>query len=342
MDQPDQAEPVIEGLLSHPELSPTDFMNLTVHLAECRYQQIRYDEGLELLRPLISKLESDNYHDAHLMAQIRNQMGKAHCMKRDFTNALYNFRKAFDYTERFVTFDSLTANIAYNVGITLGRVGNQSEAIPYFERSQEYYKSAKDLQSLADSIFDQGVSYKNNQDYTRAAECFDQARSLYAGLNERRLSYRVQLVMASLTMRTDFDQALQQLQECIPVFQEGNDHKGLVVAQARTAYTYIQLGNFEMAYVHLQEGLDVLRKNSDLNLAPESAELHKILSTYHFALGQYKEAVEIASQAADIFASVGLVKDQVEALQVAVESHEALCQALRDKQHAIQAQDGAQ
>jgi len=323
-NQPDVAEEIITGLQSHPELSHIDSMTLTVHLAECRYQQKRYDETLELLQPLISKLESENYHDAHFMAWIRNNIGKAFFQKQDFTNALYTFRKAFDYTARFVTFDSLAAKISYNVGAALRRVGKHSESIFYLERSQEYYQSNNDLSKLADTIFDQGIAYKNKKDYTRAAECFDQAKSIYSGLDQRQWSYKVQLVMASsVTMETDLDQAVQQLQECLTRFQETNDHSGLLFAHAKIALAHIKLRNFGTAYTHLQNGLDVLLKNK-LHRTPEDGELHKALAMYHLECGSFTESIESARKAADTFAIVGYVRDQVESMQVAIASHEKL------------------
>ena len=86
-------------------------------------EQKKYNKALDLLYQLVQRLEAANYYDAHVLAWMHNQLGKAFFEKLDFTRAFYRFQKAYDLIGRFAQFDSLAAKISYNVGITMRRMG---------------------------------------------------------------------------------------------------------------------------------------------------------------------------------------------------------------------------
>lgn len=98
-----EAQKVIQDIVDHVELSEKDKITLRILESECRYQQSLFSKVVEDLTPLAHSLEASNYHDAYILSWIRYVIGKAFYQLRDFTNALYNYRKAYDYTQRFET-----------------------------------------------------------------------------------------------------------------------------------------------------------------------------------------------------------------------------------------------
>lgn len=321
-NQPDEAEPIVLGLQGHTELTEVEQIKVVGLLGECRYQQKSYDEVIDLLLPLVMRLETDHFHDAHLMAGLHNKIGKAHFMKQEVTNALYRFRKAHDLTYRFAKFDALAANIAYNVGMVLRQVGNWQDAIFYLERAQEYYQQNKDLGKLADSIFHQGIAYKSIKEYAKAAECFTQAKSIYFALNQRDWSYKVQMLMAySVTMEQDKELALQQLQDCAKEFEEEKDDCGLLFVCAKIAFAKLQQGQMEEAWKYLRIANELVMRHS-LEQQPEAGEFYRVMAQYFYSNEDYGRAIEYAQRSAELFASNGLINDQVNSLKIAVAAYE--------------------
>ena len=139
-NQPDVAENMIRDLEGHPDISQKDSILLTVHLAECWYQQQRNEDVLGRLEPLIDALEKENYPDVHVLAWIRNKIGNAYTQKQDTVNAYYNYKKALDLTSRFPKFDTLAAYITYNVGLTLRRRGRNLESTDFLERAGRFFE----------------------------------------------------------------------------------------------------------------------------------------------------------------------------------------------------------
>ena len=126
-NQAEDAERIILSLIDHANISENDSIKLSIFLSESKYQQQKYSESIEILQPLIQSLESSNYHDAHILAEIRNQIGKSFFRNRDFTSAFYNYQKSYEYTLRFDSFDLLSAKISYNLAVSLRNTKNEQK-----------------------------------------------------------------------------------------------------------------------------------------------------------------------------------------------------------------------
>ncbi|ARU63690.1 hypothetical protein CBW65_23700 [Tumebacillus avium] len=235
-NRPDEAEELIVKIQAQEVLTELESIKLIVFLADCRYLQERYQDALSTLIPLITNLESSNFHDAYVLAWIRNKIGNNYTELQETENALYSYKRAYDYINRFIEFDHLAAYISYNVGLTLRRKGFIRESLSYIEKAGEYYEKTNDIRKLADALFVLGIAHKNTNDFLKASEYFDQAKTLYQTLNNTSLFSRVQVTVASsITYKENPEQAIQDLLRCADQFEKDRYPAGVVFVYAKIA-----------------------------------------------------------------------------------------------------------
>ncbi|WP_132945355.1 helix-turn-helix transcriptional regulator [Tumebacillus sp. BK434] len=332
-NQPAEAEELIVKLQNE-LVSEYDKLRLSVFLADCKYQQGRFQEALSILQPMIQSLESSNFHDANLLAWIRNKIGNNYTELQETEEALYNYKRAYDYINRFIEFDHLAAYISFNVGLTLRKKGCIRESLPYIEKAGAYYEKINDIRKLADALYVLGIAYKNTDDFQRASEFFDQAKTLYQTLNNNSLFSRVQVTMAaSITYKENPDQAIQDLIQCANQFELDNYHAGVVFVYAKIAEIHLLTEQVEEAYEYLCQAQHIA-SSIEISTTLELGELYAVFAKYHYKIQNYIQAQELAIKSSNIFAIIGFVRDQAAALQIAVDA----CRKIGNLEEALDLQ----
>ncbi|TCP58190.1 transcriptional regulator with XRE-family HTH domain [Tumebacillus sp. BK434] len=322
--QPTEAEPLLVKLRGRSDLSQAETIELTVEMGECLYQQSRYDEALGELLPLAEELEAVNYDDAHVLALVRYTVGNVYNQMQNFSNANYNYRKAFDYTNRFPTINALTAKIAYNVGLTLRKVGLAHQAMPYLRTSHDYFRQTGELSKLAITIYEQGITYKEAHDFQHAVECFDHAKIIFHSLNLKNYSFIVQRTIAStVTAIEDPELAIKQLEDCIEPFEEEMNYSNLILVYSRIASVHLKSDRFDEAHDALQKAMSLVEIHGYQN-SPESADCLQTLANCLHKQEKYDEAIPCSLKSANIFGTIGLISEQIDSLQIAVDSYQGL------------------
>ncbi|PWK07407.1 helix-turn-helix domain-containing protein [Tumebacillus permanentifrigoris] len=323
-NQPEEAELFVKELMDHPDLTEKDRISLAVHLSECRYQQARYDEALSILQPLVERLENANYHDAHMLAWLRNKLGSNFFKKNDFTSAYYNYQKAFDLTPRFETFDFLAAKISYNVGMTLRRKGMFKTSIPFFERAIGLFKDRQDLWQLGQCLLEQGLSYKAGKNYDLASQAFESAKSVFQMMNLKKWIVEVQISYATaITALNDPLRALQELKEAETYFDEIADYAGLTYTTVKMARVYLSTENFVECW-NVLIAVNELIVMHDLIETPEAADFYSVKASYHNSQGEHQQSIDAALISSSIFGKMDLIRDQIDSLKIAVDSYHEL------------------
>ncbi|ARU63674.1 hypothetical protein CBW65_23620 [Tumebacillus avium] len=318
------AEEIINGLLDQTDLSETQKHTLSIHQAEIRLQQKRFDEAHNILRPLIEHLEALNYHDAYIMAWIYNILGSVQYSKQKYYEAHANYTRANILINRFVDFDLLAAKISYNVALALLRLDKSQEAIPYLQAAERYYEQTNALTKLADTLFTRGIAYKNAKDYVKASECFDQTKAILNVIDHDRLSVIVQHTVATeITVRENPTQALSELEICLNKVRDLKDHPRQILVHAKIAYVQMELNNFQNASTHIEQAENLISDHA-VQDTPEVAEFFRIKSIYYFRTNNYTQSVKCAYYAAAEFDKMQLRKDKARSLQVAILSYKAM------------------
>ncbi|WP_198299649.1 tetratricopeptide repeat protein [Tumebacillus avium] len=321
-----EAEQVINNVLKHPELSTNQHDILTVYLAESKYQQKQPNESLEILLPLIHTLEVNNHHDAYLLAQVRNQIGKAYTILRQYTNAFYNYQKAYDYSNRF-EFNVLSAKICYNLGVALMIKGRYEDSISHLQSSFDFFERVGDLKSLGQVYYEQGLAYKNMKEYSKAIDCFEHAKVILNSHNLKIFSAIVQHTIASvLTLEKNPDQAIQELTSCLPIFEEENDYPRMILIHTKIANAHLQKRDFNRAALSLNDALNLVNKYQVEKNHPSTGELYKYFGQYYYETGNYSKSIYYASKSFEIFDRIGFIRDQIQAMKISTDAYQRLGQ----------------
>ncbi|PWK15579.1 helix-turn-helix transcriptional regulator [Tumebacillus permanentifrigoris] len=323
-NQLEEAEEYIHELETHPELSKKDELTLKVLFAECRYLQGHYNESLEILLPLIDSLEMANYHDAHLLSNIRNKVGNNYFLKRDFTKAFYNYNKAYEYTLRYDEIDPLIGRITFNVAYTLRILGRYHEADYFLEQSHQNCQAMNDLKQMAKTFYEQGMLYSKRHEFEKAAASFEQSKTIFEALNLQSLYVIVQDSYAmEITARHEPITAIQQLHDCIGILNQYSMYDRLILNYAKMAKIQLGMKKFSEANGNLLHAIELIATH-EYQALPESGECYKVYAKYFYELEQYQNSIHYALKSSDIFDRMKLLRDQVEALQIAADAYDQL------------------
>ncbi|ARU62676.1 hypothetical protein CBW65_18110 [Tumebacillus avium] len=319
--QPQQAKPLLVELKLQPDLSQADQIEVAIDYAECLNQLGLYDDAIEILLPLVTQLENNNFDDAYTLARIRNKLGNSSYQKRDLTNAYYNYHKAYDLIDRYETFDQLAAFISFNLGNTLRLMGHGHQAFLYLERSYSYFRSTTDIKRQADALFAHGRAYFQAFDTIRAAQMFEEAFVLYKGLNMISWAVKVQHHVALLlTSQEDKPEAVAVLKDCAAFYLEQKDYKNYVLVLSRMTEMQSTDHPHEVATM-LQEIAALIDKHS-LHHSIEHAVFLQARSKHYLCTNNYTKCIEDSLKSADLFDKIGIVTGKVDSLEVAVDAYQ--------------------
>jgi tetratricopeptide (TPR) repeat protein len=320
---PSQAEPLLKELRSQADLSQSDSIELAIDHAECLNQLGKYNEALDILLPLVTQLENNNYDDAHTLAQIRNKLGNSYFQKSDLTTAYYNYRKAYDLIGRFETFDQLAAFISYNLGNTLNLMGHGQQALLYLDRAYSYFRNVMDIKRQADTLFAHGRAYYQTFEVKKAAQMFEDASVLYKGLNLISWAVKVQHNVALLlTAREDKKGAVKALKECAEYYLDEKDYKKYILVLARIAE--MQLADYPHEAERMIESIEAIIEEQTLQDTIECAVFLQAKSKYYLSIENYSNCIEEALKSASLFDKMGIVTGKVDSLEVAVDAYQKM------------------
>ncbi|ARU61535.1 hypothetical protein CBW65_11330 [Tumebacillus avium] len=321
--QPEFAKPLLLFLREQSELSYADQLEVMIDLAECLNQQGEHDAAIELLDPIVIELEKNFFDDIHVLASMRKQIGNAHYSKSEYTKAYYNYHKAFDLIGRFSDNDQQSAYIAFNLGQTLRKLGQHQQSLFYLERAQRYFQNTQDVRRVADTLFANGLVYYDALNQKQAAEMFQQAHVLYTGLNMIEWAVKVQHNVATfITPAEDKDAAIEELKKCADFYQTESDHKNHLLVLAKLADLNINRQQ-EEAIRNLKLAEEVASKHT-LEETEEYASYVRVSAKFNLCCKRYEESIRNSLNSAAIFAKLGMVAEQVDSLEIAVDAYRGL------------------
>ncbi|ARU63464.1 hypothetical protein CBW65_22530 [Tumebacillus avium] len=316
--QPEQAEPHLLYLKQQSDLSYADQLEVAIDHAECMIQQGMYESAIELLTPTVTELETNLFDDVHTLARMRNKIGNAHFLRNEFTLAYYNYQKAYDRIERFSAYDQLAAFISYNLGRTLRLLGQYKQAGAYIESAQGYFQSNQDVRRVADTLFANAQVYYEAMDQKRAAELYQQAHVLYTGLNLISMAVKVQHNVAVFLIE-DKDRALRELNECAEFYLRDNDYTNYLLVLSKKAELLLDQ-NLEEAEAMLTLAEELINRQS-LQETEEYVYYLRINAKYFLHCKRYADSLSCALKSAIIYARMGVIAEQVDSLEVAVDAY---------------------
>ncbi|ASS75455.1 hypothetical protein CIG75_11025 [Tumebacillus algifaecis] len=319
--QPVEAEPLLLSLREMKELSQIHQIELTMELAECYYLQKQSEDALALLLPLVEELESVTFDDIRILSMLHNTLGNVYYQKQNYTDASYHYRRAHDLTLRFPVFDQLAARISYNVGITYQLHGHHGQSELYLKRAYEFFQNTEHIYEIAATLVAKGITYKNLHEYKLASESLTTAAGIFYAMNLIQESCDTKVTLAAAVIAKENPvAALTQLEECLRFYETAESYADLLLVYSQMALIQLAASQFDAASQHLCQAAAIIERCAD-DRSPSIGVYFQTHARYHLLVHNYSLAVDFAFKAAAAFASIELLADQVDSLQIACDAY---------------------
>ena len=150
------------------------------------------------------------------------------------------------------------------------------------------------------------------KDFSRAAEAFDNSKSIMQALNLTSMAIIVQHTLAfEITSLENPTQSLEQLSECAKLFHESGDQLRTILVYSEIALVNLRFNKTEESFISLKCALELLEV-LETDCFPEVAFLYRALAIYHFNCQDFHQSIEYACKSFEVFGKMGLVLDQID------------------------------
>ncbi|MDM8568694.1 CHAT domain-containing protein, partial [Thiotrichales bacterium HSG1] len=204
------------------------------------------------------------------------------------------FKKALKIAKR-LGYKTIIANNITNIGTVHDSLGQHSEAIEYYKKSQLIDNS---LPQQASGLANIGVSYDKLGEYQKAIDNLQQAIKIQLKLDDKygvanNLS-NVGIVHKNLA---EFTKAIEYYQQALDIQTELGDKRGKGNSLTNLGIIYDQLGQYDKALEHYLAALDLQHETGDQQRIANNLSNIGVL---HYNLGQNDKAIGYLLQALTI------------------------------------------
>jgi tetratricopeptide (TPR) repeat protein len=127
---------------------------------------------------------SQAHGDTSSMAATCLNLGSAHLRQADHTSAVAYFNQVIELGQ-VICDDVLVARARASLGLVYQERGAPNRAIEYLQQGLDAFRRANELVYIASALNNLGrIFYRSKEDYTRAAECFQEAIEIYERLQD--------------------------------------------------------------------------------------------------------------------------------------------------------------
>ena len=188
--------------------------------------------------------------DDGMRATLLNNIGNAYSANMQADRALTFLTEARELKEKI---DDPTLYMTLtNIGICLGRLGRDKEALGYYSRAEKGALAAADEVQAVIARLNAGVSYLREEEYEKARDLLEKAATRLRTMKARR-----ELSVCLVALGMTYDQ-LDMVQDAERVLKEGREVAlGAGAPDAPSllalAETHASLGSYEEAYKNARE-----------------------------------------------------------------------------------------
>ena len=218
---------MIDKLEQRETLREYQMRELVLCRGECLMQTGKSSEAIVHLSNLQQRLELQRETDDHLMARVYDRLGTAHFLLANLMDAHAHYLRAFQLTQRFNAVDLVSARISYNLGMTCRHLNRYTEAISYLTRAESFFKKNSDMQRLAQTYVELGITFRVDKNFELADHYLQESLSIYRALNIVSMATHVRRTHASVVLaETDPLQAIAELKDCASEFENAGTGSG--------------------------------------------------------------------------------------------------------------------
>lgn len=276
-------------------------------------------EAIDLLHGFITQIEKHQNADDELLCNLYNQLGTGYFKLRQFAKAYSAYKRGYQVALRFPAYELTAANVTYNLGIVCNQLELLDEAKMYLDQARDFYESISNLNFIADSYFELALATKNEEYVLKALH-------LYESLNAIKMTNLVRQFHAiHIKSKTNYDEALEDLQKVANDFSKDNDPGRSLYALSNAAMLCVHKDDLETANELIEKGVTyrkLIGETEPYNLAP----YYRAKAALSMKHNRFEQCIEEAHKSTDFYAIMEMYAECADSLEYAAEAYQRLGQ----------------
>lgn len=272
-------------------------------------------EAVELLHGIITKIEKHQNAADELLCNLYNQLGTGYFKLRQFAKAYSAYKRGYQVALRFPAYETIGANVTYNLGIVCNQLELWDEAKAYLEQALDYYESTSNMKFIADSYFELAIA-------TKSEEFVEKALNLYDGLDALKMSSLVRQFHAiHIKSKTDFKAALVELHRVAQEFSSNNETGRSLFAISNAVVISVENDDLKTALYLVEEGVkyrDLIGDSEPYNLAP----YYRARAAVSLKCSDFERCIEDAQKSSDLYAMMEMYAECADSLEYIAEAYQ--------------------
>lgn len=197
-----------------------------------------------------------------------NNLGNMHRIKGEYDDALFNFLESMRISEQ-LNYKKGIAYASLNVGLiySMGRVGNESDGLPYFEKALVLCKEIGDKKGIAYALNNLALIYMDFKDYDKALEYLLESVELKKADNDiSGIASSYGNISDIYVLKEEYNNALEYTMKSIEYYRETMDENGEVHALLDAGKALWLSGNLTQSEKYLMQARELSEKTDALEV----------------------------------------------------------------------------
>ncbi|MDP2278552.1 MAG: tetratricopeptide repeat protein, partial [Nitrospirota bacterium] len=213
------------------------------------------------------------------------------------------YSEAISYYEKSLSkcagdYECIASNLI-GIGASHEALGDDTKALPYYEKAMSAAQKANNKDLIATSLFDVGaVYYRQAIDYEKAYDYLEKSRIIFAELNDKdSLGIVLHYLGKAASALGRYEKALTSFNESVKIGKEKGNQQAVAANLNLIGSVYSGLGQYDKPLAYYQ---DALRINRQLNNFQEIAITLRNIGDAYCDLVEYDKALKYYQEALDI------------------------------------------
>lgn len=261
--------------------------NVYIELGDYGTALDKYKQALKL---------REDIGDVSGIAMSFNNIGFIYKDLGDYEKAVNNFLFALKQFEKLNDRSAIATTYNYLCAISV-RQKDYQQALTYATKAYQIQAELNDKNAMAISLQYFANIYSEQKQYDKALEYYAKAQAIYTEVNDLRQLGLIESNIAETYSRQGLhEKARPYYIDAISIYQKINNSRSLASIYLSAASSFIETN-------HLPEARRMIDSAAVLTIKTQNKEhlkdLYKVEAKYHAALGNYKDALQFASQYSD-------------------------------------------
>ncbi len=185
--------------------------------------------------------------------------------------------------------EEIIAEICFNLGTIVHKLGEYEKAIEYYEKSLEISEKLGNVHAIALTYNNLGSVYDDKGDYEKAIEYYGRNLKLEK-LGDVRLMAQTYGNLGLEYYRTGaYEKAIEYYERDLEISKELGDVQGMSQTYNNLGLIYADKGEYKKAIEYYEKSLEISKKIEDVH---GMAQTYGNLGSVHANKGEYEKAIE--------------------------------------------------